>query len=220
MNKDLPSLPGQYYIKNLIAQGENQQLDFKFSISDANKIARTLVAFANTDGGKLLIGVKDNGSIAGIRSEEEIYMIDNASNLFCKPSVPYSVKKWIVDGKQVLEIEVKKSNQLHYVKDQNGKWLVYIRNKDQNILANWIYIQYLKKKESQKGIMLEYKEAEKKLISYLSENKNATFGKIKKTVQLTYHDTEVLLINLLCMDIIDINITIKGAFYNLKKVND
>lgn len=46
-------------------------LDFKFEISDSKKIARSLVAFANTDGGRLLIGVKDNGVISGIRSEEE-----------------------------------------------------------------------------------------------------------------------------------------------------
>jgi predicted HTH transcriptional regulator len=49
------------YIKNLIAEGEGQELDFKYHVSSASKIARTLVAFANTDGGRLLIGVKDNG---------------------------------------------------------------------------------------------------------------------------------------------------------------
>ena len=44
-------------IEELIAQGEHQQLDFKFEVSDSKKIARTLSAFANTDGGRLLIGV-------------------------------------------------------------------------------------------------------------------------------------------------------------------
>ena len=58
-------------IEELIAQGEHQQLDFKFEVSDSKKIARTLSAFANTDGGRLLIGVKDNGAIAGVRSDEE-----------------------------------------------------------------------------------------------------------------------------------------------------
>ncbi|WP_302323539.1 helix-turn-helix domain-containing protein, partial [Bacteroides caecimuris] len=47
------------YIHALIAEGEHQQQDFKFEISDARKIAKTLSAFANTDGGRLLIGVKD-----------------------------------------------------------------------------------------------------------------------------------------------------------------
>jgi len=50
-----------HYIKNLIEEGEHQQLDFKYEISDSKKIARSLVAFANTDGGRLLVGVKDNG---------------------------------------------------------------------------------------------------------------------------------------------------------------
>ena len=66
------------YIHALIAEGEHQQQDFKFEISDARKIAKTLSAFANTDGGRLLIGVKDNGKIAGVRSEEEKYMIEAA----------------------------------------------------------------------------------------------------------------------------------------------
>ena len=81
------------YIQSLIDQGENQVLDFKFEISDARKIARTLVAFSNTDGGKLLIGVKDNGKIAGIRSEEEYHMIDAAAELYCRPVVPFKVQK-------------------------------------------------------------------------------------------------------------------------------
>lgn len=64
----------------LIAQGEHQQQDFKFEVSDSKKIARTLSAFANTDGGRLLIGVKDNGKISGIRGDEEYYMIEAASD--------------------------------------------------------------------------------------------------------------------------------------------
>ena len=74
----------------MIAEGEHQQQDFKFEISDARKIAKTLSAFANTDGGRLLIGVKDNGKIAGVRSEEEKYMIEAAAQLYCIPEVEYT----------------------------------------------------------------------------------------------------------------------------------
>ena len=49
-----------HHIQKLISEGEHQQLYFKFEIADAHKIARSFVAFANTDGGRLLIGVKDN----------------------------------------------------------------------------------------------------------------------------------------------------------------
>ncbi len=51
-------------LQEKINQGEHQQQDFKFAINDSKKIARSLAAFANTDGGCLLVGVKDNGKIA------------------------------------------------------------------------------------------------------------------------------------------------------------
>ena len=58
------------FIIEMIAEGEHQQQDFKMRIEDTRKIARTLVAFANTDGGRLLIGVKDNGTVCGVVPEE------------------------------------------------------------------------------------------------------------------------------------------------------
>ena len=87
------------YIHTLIAEGEHQQQDFKFEISDARKIAKTLSAFANTDGGRLLIGVKDNGRIAGVRSEEEKYMIEAAAQLYCIPEIDYTLQTYI-SGRQ------------------------------------------------------------------------------------------------------------------------
>ena len=83
------------YLKKLIANGENQQLDFKYCISDSRKIARTLSAFANTDGGRILIGVRDNGSIAGIKSDEEYYMVDTAVQLYCRPEIDFTIKRAI-----------------------------------------------------------------------------------------------------------------------------
>ena len=55
------------HIQKLIKQGEHQTLEFKFRIDDSRKIARTLSAFSNTQGGTILVGIKDNGAIAGIR---------------------------------------------------------------------------------------------------------------------------------------------------------
>ncbi|MBQ3990536.1 MAG: ATP-binding protein, partial [Bacteroidales bacterium] len=73
-----------------IAEGEGLHLDFKHCISDSGKIARSLAAYANTDGGSLLIGVRDNGSIAGVSSEEECYMIETAAMLYTYPVVEYT----------------------------------------------------------------------------------------------------------------------------------
>ena len=45
----MKTLTDAQYIHALIAEGEHQQQDFKFEISDARKIAKTLSAFSNTD---------------------------------------------------------------------------------------------------------------------------------------------------------------------------
>jgi predicted HTH transcriptional regulator len=147
VNKNQLADTEQQYIKRLISEGENQRIDFKFAINDSRKIARTLVAFANTVGGKLLVGVKDNGAIAGVRSDEEYYMVEAAANMYCKPAIPFTVKKWIVDKKTILEISIQHNENPSYVKDENGKWMAYVRVNDQNILANRILIEVWKRKK-------------------------------------------------------------------------
>src|SRR5690554_1430054 len=74
-------------LKSYIREGEHQTQDFKFRVDDSKKIARTLAAFANTDGGRLLIGVKDNGKVVGVNPEEEFHVIQGAASLYCKPEL-------------------------------------------------------------------------------------------------------------------------------------
>jgi predicted HTH transcriptional regulator len=127
------------YLHKLIEEGEHQQQDFKYCINDSKKIAKSLVAFANTDGGRLLIGVKDNGKIAGVRTDEEFYMVEAAAKIYSSPPINFSTKQWQAEGKTVLEIGIEASeNKPHFAKDENGKWLAYTRMKDENVLAHKI----------------------------------------------------------------------------------
>lgn len=123
------------YIHDRIAEGEHQQQDFKFEISDARKIAKSLSAFSNTDGGRLLVGVKDNGKIAGIRSEEEMYMIEAAAKLYCKPQIDCEMHVHTVEGRTVLEVIVPPGKQKpYYAKDHDNRWWAYIRILDETYL--------------------------------------------------------------------------------------
>ena len=75
-------------IKKLISEGEGVSLDFKKTITSCEKIARTMVSFANNKGGRLLIGVYDDGTIKGVKSEdEERYMITKAAHFFARPAL-------------------------------------------------------------------------------------------------------------------------------------
>ena len=60
-------------LKKLILAGEGVDLDFKKTITFHHKIAKTMVAFANNKGGKILIGVMDDGTVKGVKNEEFPY---------------------------------------------------------------------------------------------------------------------------------------------------
>jgi predicted HTH transcriptional regulator len=205
------------FIKNLIAEGEGLKLDFKYQISSASKIAKTLVAFANTEGGRLLIGVKDNGNIVGVSSDEEIYMIELAAEQYCKPPVKVEMEDWKVDGKVVLEVKVPKSEQKpHYAKDETGKWLVYIRKEDENLLANKVLVEVYKREKRKQETVIRYEKPERLLLEYLNKNHKITFGEFCQLAKIPPRIAEKVLVNLVAIGIVDVELTGKSNFFTLK----
>lgn len=208
------------YIKNLIERGESQHLDFKFGITDSRKIARSLVAFCNSEGGTLLIGVKDNGAIAGVRSDEEYYMVEAAANLYCKPAISFQTHEWNVEGKTVLEVTVlSDSDVLYHAPDKDGNWKVYVRVEDHNLLANSVYLKARKRKKAKKGVFLEYTDKEKILLTYLDLNFSVTLSKFCRIANINRYKAEKTLANLIALDIVEQVLTEHGCYYKLKDGN-
>lgn len=204
------------YLKKLIAGGENQKLDFKYCVSDSRKIAKTLSAFANTDGGKLLIGVRDNGSIAGIQSDEELYMVDTAANIFCRPEVGFTIKQHTTGGKTILEVDVIKGKERPYrAKDENGRWLIYFRHNDQNLLANRVLLQVWRKEKKGSGVLVKFSKAENILMDYLIKNGSITLSKFRKIGRISSYKAESILANLIIFKVIIMNASEKGFSYEL-----
>ncbi|HAQ18734.1 MAG TPA: ATP-binding protein [Prolixibacteraceae bacterium] len=187
----------------LIQQGEHQTQDFKYCITDSKKIARSLVAFANTDGGRLLLGVKDNGRIAGVRSEEEYYMVESAAKIYSKPEIEFSTRQHLIEGKTVLEVIIDSSNKKpHYARDEAGKWRAYFRRNDENRLANKIMIEVWKMQKSKNGILINYSDAEKFLLDYLETNEKITVSKFARMAHLSCKKAEQIIISLRSLNIL------------------
>ena len=194
---------GSSSLSKLIQQGEHQQQDFKYCINDSKKIAQTLVAFANTVGGRLLVGVKDNGRIAGVRSEEEYYMIESAAKIFSKPAIEFNTKQHILEGKTVLEVIIEPSlEKPHFARDEEGKWWAYFRKADENRLANKIMIEVWKRQKSLDGILINYSDAEKCLLDYLDSNEKISVSKYARIACLTYKKAEQIIINFRTLNIL------------------
>ena len=202
--KDIKAIKGKFYIQRLIEEGEHLHQDFKFAISDARKIARSISAFANNDGGSLLIGVKDNGVIAGIRTEEDIYVVEQAAQMYCRPeqSIEFTAYK-TEGGNVVVKADVKKA-ELRPVKafDDTGKWKAYYRVKDENIMASSLMVKAWNEEQTYDGAILEISDAEKSLLDLLEEGPMSVADLTKK-VHISRQKAEQLIINLYLMNVVD-----------------
>ena len=113
---------GKYDVRELIKQPENQTFEVKGSAPGFKRIAKTLVSFANSEGGILLIGGdSDAKKIVGITADlNKDIIIEIAQKLIIPQLEKIEVEEEIVDGKKVLIVEVKKSSQVHKVKGDNN----------------------------------------------------------------------------------------------------
>ena len=169
------------YINRLISEGEHVHQDFKFEISDARKIAKSISAFANTEGGRLLVGVKDNGKIAGVRSEEEIYMIEAAAQRYCQPPVDIHTYIYKVEGKDVLEAVIDESPQkpVYALDAEERKW-AYIRIKDENILASPIHLNIWRHNRTEEKIVVTYTPREQEVLKLLEQHQPITLNQCQR----------------------------------------
>jgi len=204
-------------VLKLIEQGEGLHLDFKFEVSDAAKIARSLVAFANTSGGKLLIGVKDNGNLRGIRSEEEYYMIENAAHRYCKPEVKFTTKEWNISGKKILEVDIPASeNTPHKAPDKEGKYKSFIRYNDENILASGVQMKVWKKQNSNENISVTIEYENQLLLDILQEKDTITVNEFRYEAGLPKHIAENIIADFIVLGVIDMKIVNKEVVLSLK----
>ncbi|WP_395802621.1 RNA-binding domain-containing protein [Daejeonella sp.] len=202
-------------IKKLILEGEGQCLDFKKRITNCEKIAKTMVSFANNKGGRLLVGVSDDGTISGLKSEEEDrYMLNQAANLFCKPSLEPIFEEIYVDDKLVLVVEIKEStSKPHYAMGEDKKWWVYIRVKDKSILASKIVVDVLKRGNNEHGVFLEYSSKEKALLEYLEMNDRITSREFSQLLNLSRRTTHKILVNLVLSGVIKVHTSEKEEYF-------
>ncbi|MDB5153234.1 MAG: ATP-binding protein [Mucilaginibacter sp.] len=202
-------------IKKLIFEGEGVTLDFKKTITNCEKIARTMVSFANNKGGRLLIGVADDGTIRGVKSEdEERYMITKAAQFYTRPALEPTFEEIYVDDKLVLVAEIEESHtKPHYALAEDGKWWVYVRVKDKSVLASKIVVDVLKRAADDKGVLIEYSTKEKALLEYLDKMERINIKEYCELLKLSRRNAQRILVNMVLSGVIRIHTTEKEEYY-------
>lgn len=168
------------YLLSLISQGEHSQQDFKYKVQDAVKLAKSVSAFANTEGGRLLIGVRDDGNISGVRSEEEIYMMHAAAYKYCKPESKISFETFHADGRTVVIATIPPAAHKPICAiDENGKRVAYVRIADENIVASPVHLE-IWRQEQMAQTMMHYTDTEQAFIAVMKENPQITLNRLAR----------------------------------------
>lgn len=196
-------------------EGEGVSLDFKKTITSTHKIAKTMVAFANNRGGRLLIGVGDDGNILGVKNEEEErYMILKSAHFFCRPQLEPIFNEYIIDQKMILVVDIEESDiKPHYALSDDDKWWVYIRVRDKSVLASKIVVDVLRKETKGDNVLLQYSSKETALLQFLQENERITLKEYTSLLNISKRAASRILVNLVLMGVIRVHTSEKSEFY-------
>lgn len=212
--KDIKPLKGKHYIEELVAQGEHQEQDFKFQISDARKIARSISAFANRGGGRLLIGVKDNGALAGVRNEEDIYVVEQAAQRYCNPPQEVEFTAFNVgSGTLIIRASISRADRRPvFSQDTDRKWKAYYRVADENIVAHPLMVKAWQMRESSESLF-SLSSTESSLLALLDSSDSALSAReIAVNLHITSAAAENIIVRLASLGIVDFDYIGHGTF--------
>lgn len=197
-------------IQSYVREGENVTQEFKKKVAFPEKIVREIVAFANTAGGRLLIGVDDDGTISGLKfAEEEKYAMEAAINRLCRPAIKYDSEIIPVSRKKsIIQYTIFESEKKpHYVLEKNGveqKGRAYIRVKDRSIQASREIREILRRSRRNKDIKFNYGDKETILMQYLENQGSITVGKFAEVAKLSRYKASRTLVLLVLANVLEV----------------
>jgi len=127
-------------LQELIKKGESKTLELKEKLPSAVNLAKTVIAFSNTAGGKIVVGVNDEREIVGVKENEVFDLQEKVSSIIydmCYPNILPEIYTVNIDGKILLVIEIFRGSLLPYYLKNKGKLKgTYIREGSTDRLAD------------------------------------------------------------------------------------
>jgi predicted HTH transcriptional regulator len=203
----------------IIEAGEGLQIEFKRKVSSPEKVARELIALANTKGGVVLFGVDDDKTVVGVESEKgEMEYILQAANQYCDPPVECSVDIFSTHGLDVLCINVPESkNKPHFLienGDEHGH--AFIRVGEASVKASKEMVKVMEHQSGKTGpVRLVVGEAEKRLFKYFEKNERITVKEYADLINVSERRASRLLIRLVRAGVVAIHTLEKSDFFTL-----
>lgn len=204
--------------KKLIRSGESQQVEFKRKIKYPEKVIKELVAFANTDGGWLFVGVSDDGELPGVKyPDDEIFALNQAIEKYCKPNLPKAIETIrLKEGAWLVVYSIPSSDKKPHSVNIDGKKQVFVRAKDKSIKASKQVTEIIQRRRKQKNVSFNFGDKEKWLMDYLDRHDSITLSEFKKRNNLSTYMASRGLILMVLANVLDVKPSDKEDRYVLK----
>ncbi len=205
----------------LIEEGESLTCEFKRKFSTYEKIAKEMIAFANTNGGVILFGVDDDKEIIGVESEKtEAMLIEETANNYCEPPLAYKIEFIDVRGKEVVIVSISESeNKPHRIQDYENnfditKAVVCIRVNDKSVQASKEMIRIMRA-ESSNMKLKKYSIGpnEKNVFDYLGKNEFITVKILSDLINISTRRASRTLVKMVRANLLIIHTKENGEEY-------
>jgi predicted HTH transcriptional regulator len=206
-------------IHRIAQQGEGLKVEFKKKAAFPEKIVREIIALANTEGGYLLIGVDDDGTVSGQRFiEEEVFVMQKAIGQHIQPKLEYQVEIFKLTPKKGIAVfSIPKSPERpHFLMEENRR-KAFVRVKDRSIQASKEMWEILKRGKNPKDMVFTYGEKENILMKSLGENGKITLKEFQFLAKLPKFLASKTLIRLVLANVIKIVPQEKEDIFILKE---
>lgn len=193
-------------ISKLAQQGEGLHVEFKKKAAHPEKIVREIVAMANTDGGFLLIGVDDDGTVSGQRFiDEEVFVMDKAiQELIFPPITPEKHVLGLNAKKGIAVYQIKKSNERPHFILENDKRKAFVRVKDKSIQASREMWEILKREKKQEDVVFQYGRKEEILVKALENQPTITLKEYMQLAKLPVYVASRSLVKLVLANVLQV----------------
>ncbi len=209
-------------LSRLARTGEGQFLEFKTRIPEGARFAKEIAAFANSNGGVLLIGVDDDGTVTGVRDrEEELFTLHSILDEFCSPPIPVKIEAVRVSRRrEAIVVRVRGSKERpHYVR-KDDRDIVYVRTDHQSIEASAEAVRLMKFRGSDQDVSFEFGDHELLLMRYLDEYGQTTVDQFSRLANIPFEEASDKLVLLTRAAILKIHHSERADFFTVSRSKD
>jgi predicted HTH transcriptional regulator len=232
-------------LTRLVTRGEGERLEFKRRVPEGPRIAREVVALANAGGGRLLLGVADDGEITGLKyATEEIFAFRHAVKRYCRPPAAYESEKVPLDARSardrrrdVIVVTVPESPQKPHVlvnagpprgnaegsnaeENSTEEGVAYVRVGEMSVEASPEAVALMEAGDDEPGVTFQYGEKEQLLMRYLEDYTRVTVGQFAKMAGIDEAEASQTLLTLAKADILQIQSDREEDYFTLALKDD